>query len=853
MTRSFWVVVFPLYLLFYMSSLSVARGQEILDVLILYTQDVENYYSDGDGVVSHANASFASANMAFENSEVAIRLRVRAIEKIDYQENSEDMDLDLDYITESESIGLLRDEVGADLVCLFRNGSSSDAAGVAWILVDVNGKPSRGFSVTSAQSAISSFTFQHEIGHNLGGAHDRENTESGGLYPYSYGYRFRDDNDFQRRTIMAYSPGNEINYFSNPSVLYNQKPTGVASGEEAADNARGFNLIASIIGGYRNHIHRLPVANAGEDVVEEDFDGDGLENVALSGSLSSAEEAIISWEWTWVGGQAFGEVISASFPLGVTEVTLIVTDSKGFTALDTVLVTVVAERLLIRSMVAGGENSFFINADGSVWGFGNKASGRLGFFWLGGGSEVSQLDPFTVFSSDVAFVSSEKDHTLFLKSDGSVWGTGQNWNGLLGNGNSHQVFEPIKIVNSGVVDVSTGRNHSLFLMLDGSVWGAGSNRDGELGIGEARESKTLARIFDSDVASVEAGNGQSFFIKKNGSLWFSGLDADNNKIDTPIELIPSGVTTVSCGWDHSLIVKSDGSLWVIGGNQFGQLGIGTWGGGVSVPTRIVASGVIDVAAGRGYGLFLKEDGSLWQTGLRFIEWDQTGNEPKFVVPEMIVPSNVIDVSAGSDNALFQTSEGNIWAVGKNEYGQLGNGNTDYQPEPIVVLASELVENVAPLANAGPDVIRFDHDQSGYSNVSLNGSESSDDWFIRSYIWTWEGGMKQGIEIDAQFDLGDTEVTLTVTDYEKLVNSDKILVTVADPSRHNKSHIVQADGKPWFKVEAYTESLQYTLMTSEDLIQWYPMYANRKQLDGVLWFELQNDSSRFYRVGVEAPE
>ncbi|MGK0237339.1 MAG: hypothetical protein ACI92G_000798 [Candidatus Pelagisphaera sp.] len=123
-----------------------ARAETVLDVLVVYTSRVEAIYDDSDGVRAHVLSSIASANLSFENSDVDLRLRLREVEKIDYEESQVDMEIDLEYITSSSAISSLRDEVGADLVCLFRGSAVNDGglliSGVAQTLDDVPGNAS---------------------------------------------------------------------------------------------------------------------------------------------------------------------------------------------------------------------------------------------------------------------------------------------------------------------------------------------------------------------------------------------------------------------------------------------------------------------------------------------------------------------------------------------------------------------------------------------------------------------------------------------------------------------------------------------------------------------------------------
>ena len=69
-------------------------------------------------------------------------------------------------------------------------------------------------------------------------------------------------------------------------------------------------------------------------------------------------------------------------------------------------------------------------------------------------------------------------HSLFVMSDGSLWAMGENGNGQLGDGtfNVNGINRPEQIVSSNVVAAAAGYYHSLFLKSDGSLWGMGEKR-----------------------------------------------------------------------------------------------------------------------------------------------------------------------------------------------------------------------------------------------------------------------------------------------------------------------------------------------------------------------------------------
>lgn len=88
---------------------------------------------------------------------------------------------------------------------------------------------------------------------------------------------------------------------------------------------------------------------------------------------------------------------------------------------------------------------------------------------------------------------------------------------------------------------------------------------------------------------------------------------------------------------------------------------------------------------------------------------------------------------------------------------------------------------APIANAGADQMVTDSDNSGSEMVTLDGSMSSDDGTIVSWVWT-EGATQlgSGVTITVDFAVGVHTVTLEVTDDSGLTATDEVVVTVRAP-------------------------------------------------------------------------
>ena len=221
------------------------RSAVYVDVLVAWTPNAEGIIGGGtQGALAFVRNYVLATNNYLAASQVAERVRLVLAVRTEYTESGTYLD-NLYRLQDPadgymDELHVLRDAYGADLVALISN--VTDVCGVAWLF---GNNPDYGFSMTSVY--CSSFTFAHELGHNFGCCHDRDNSGSGCYTPQSYGYRFNGNSGTQWRTIMAYAPGTRIGYFSNPSVSYDGKPVGTTT----EYNAATFPLTHSSIAAYR--------------------------------------------------------------------------------------------------------------------------------------------------------------------------------------------------------------------------------------------------------------------------------------------------------------------------------------------------------------------------------------------------------------------------------------------------------------------------------------------------------------------------------------------------------------------------------------------------------------------------
>ena len=121
---------------------------------------------------------------------------------------------------------------------------------------------------------------------------------------------------------------------------------------------------------------------------------------------------------------------------------------------------------------------------------------------------LTLIPAFTALAAGEAFVkiAAGANHTLAIKSDGSLWAWGSNNNGQLGIGTIDNYAQPTPtlIIASGVSDVEAGEFHTVALKTDGSLWAGGYNAYGQLGDGTKVKCLFPKLIIESGVKDIYA-------------------------------------------------------------------------------------------------------------------------------------------------------------------------------------------------------------------------------------------------------------------------------------------------------------------------------------------------------------
>ncbi|MGO9955219.1 MAG: RCC1-like domain-containing protein [Solirubrobacteraceae bacterium] len=247
------------------------------------------------------------------------------------------------------------------------------------------------------------------------------------------------------------------------------------------------------------------------------------------------------------------------------------------------------------------DGALAIDSHRHVWGWGLNGDGDLCL------SSLLLLRPRQISLSDVTLATGARTHSLF-DSHGKLYACGSGDAGELGNGSTAPSSKPTAVKGlprgASISALTSSWEGSGALLSDGAYYDWGYNAAGQLGNRSTADGTVPVRVkLSAAVGQVFQGgsgptNGQTIAILKDGSVWTWG-DNDRGQLgdgttassDVPVRVkVPAGVRflKVNSGGYACYAIDSSGRLWAWGGNQNGQLGIGS---GARIESRPVDVGI----------------------------------------------------------------------------------------------------------------------------------------------------------------------------------------------------------------------------------------------------------------------
>ena len=329
----------------------------------------------------------------------------------------------------------------------------------------------------------------------------------------------------------------------------------------------------------------------------------------------------------------------------------------------------------------------------ALYSWGRNQYGGLGREDLSNSSSPIQVGSLL----DWSFVSANatNGHTAFLKTDGTMWMTGNNSYGTQGINNTINTSSPVQV--GALTDwayVNAGDGVTAAIKTDGTLWTWGNDGVGQLGVNTnfVHRSSPVQVGSLTDWAKVTA-RGAKMAIKTDGTLWGWGSNQNgrlgtNNAVSssysspTQIGALTNWSKVATSPTHFTIATKTDGTLWAWGDNDFYTLGLGDTVDRSS-PVQVGAlTNWLEIAAGQYHVVAVKTDGTLWSWGRNY--QGQCGNNSTTTVtsPIQVGALNTWQTpSAGGHSAVIKTN-GSLWIWGVGAFGVLGRGNTVYASSPV---------------------------------------------------------------------------------------------------------------------------------------------------------------------------
>ena len=263
--------------------------------------------------------------------------------------------------------------------------------------------------------------------------------------------------------------------------------------------------------------------------------------------------------------------------------------------------------------VDGIAHSVYVK-NGDVYTRGDNTYGQLGY----GNNNSSETFIKVNGNWDdkmIVKVAAGADTTFALTEDNTLYGWGRNDKYQLGVGNNININTPVQIMTD-VADVSAGYEHTLVLKTNGDVYGFGDNTYGQLA-SDGTSIHTPVKVY-SNAVSIGTGDYHSLVIDNLNSLYTTGkndngqLGIGNTDNQNNFNLAMSNVKKAAGGYNHTVALDIVGNVYTCGDNRSLQLGRTVSSYSNSFALTDTAT---DVWAGANSTAYLK-NGKLYQCGSR---------------------------------------------------------------------------------------------------------------------------------------------------------------------------------------------------------------------------------------------
>ena len=226
------------------------------------------------------------------------------------------------------------------------------------------------------------------------------------------------------------------------------------------------------------------------------------------------------------------------------------------------------------------------------------------------------------------------------------------------------------------------------------TWGLGNF--GAQGQGDTTSRSSPTQVGALTTWSQISITNVAIATKADGTLWSWGTDLSSTGVmglgNTTAYSSPKQVgsltdwSTPSLGTNSAACIKTDGTLWSWGENDVGQLGVGNT---VNRSSPVQVGSLTNwsvIALGNRFACGIDTSGKLFSWGIngagQLGQGDTTDRSSPTQVGALTNWSKL--ASTGRNSMLCVKTDGTLWAWGRNQYGQLGQGDTTDRSSPTQV-------------------------------------------------------------------------------------------------------------------------------------------------------------------------
>jgi alpha-tubulin suppressor-like RCC1 family protein len=195
-------------------------------------------------------------------------------------------------------------------------------------------------------------------------------------------------------------------------------------------------------------------------------------------------------------------------------------------------------------MTASGAGSACPELEGTMWTWGSGAIDYLGHGNTTNYDVPTQIGSGTNWTNKVSPTTGSSRH--MIKTDGTLWAYGEDYNGTIGNGANDNQSAPIQIGSDTDWAFVYGTQSVAAIKTDGSLYTWGYNVRGQLGHGNTTNLNAPAQVgSDTDWAVAATHTSANFFImlKTDGTMYSMGFNnygqlglGDTTQRDTPVQI-----------------------------------------------------------------------------------------------------------------------------------------------------------------------------------------------------------------------------------------------------------------------------------------------------------------------------